>query len=279
MNNEHGRVSARKTQTAASTLPEIGKIKIGEKRKSSSGVEYPTSLDYFRATGSFTGEFQNTFGDKPKRLDIVFISDNLSEVCNERYECWNKGKRWGWGDGSTFTVWDPVAKKYVEGVDPTDKRVTSIKWDLMLTLRFVLLQMRGVMGYWSFSTKAKATTIPSIVQAFDFVRGRAGTIIGFPFNLTVEKVTSYSPEEAKNYPVVKLVPNFSQESIEMVEKYLEAGGSVQRLSTTMIQQKNLLEQLPKTIHAPEANIQTNLLTNETNGGQNGESAKNNDQQP
>lgn len=239
-----GRIQSRKTESAASTLPQIGKIKIGEKATSSTGKEYPKSLDYFRATGNFANEFMNRYGDKPTKLSVCFVSDNIYEVCNERYESWVKGKRWGWGDGTLFTVWDQSANEnkgaYISNLAATDARVKSLKWDVMLTLRFILLELNGIMGYWTFETKAKATTIPSVVKAFDFVRERAGTIVGFPFNLLVEKKTGYSPGEAKSYPVVTLFPNFSQEAIEMVSNYLQAGGSINRLTTAMISQQKLL---------------------------------------
>ncbi len=241
MTTQKGRISQRKDESTASTLPEIGKIKIGEKKKNSSGVEYPSALDYFRATGNFANEFTTIYGQKPTKLSVVFITYNLQEVCNERYESWVKGKRWGWGDGEIFTVWDSEVKKYIDNIPAKDARVVKLKWDIMLTLRFVLLEMKGIMGYWTFQTKAKATTIPSVVKAFDFVKDKAGTIIGFPFNLIVEKKTGYSPEDPKSYPVVSLVPNFSQESIEMVSQYLAAGGEVNKLTTTMIQQKQVLQ--------------------------------------
>jgi hypothetical protein len=111
------------------------------------------------------------------------------------------------------------------------------------------------MGYWRFETKAKATTIPSIVKAFDFVKERANTIIGFPFNLTIERKTGYSPGEAKNYPVVSLVPNFSQDAIEMVSEYVAAGGNVHKITTAMIEQKKVL-----------ADADKKLLTDSTQGG-------------
>lgn len=246
MQQQSGRIASRKNQVGGSTLPEIGKIKIGEKATSQGGKEYPKSLDYFRATGNFANQFNTIYGDKPRKLSVVFISDDLNEVCNERYESWVKGKRWGWGDGETFTVFDATAGTegkgaYVENLPATDPRVRNIKWEMTLTLRFVLLEMKGIMGCWTFQTKAKATTIPSVVKAFDFVRGRAGTIVGFPFTLTVERKTGYSPGEAKSYPTVSLVPNFSQEAIDMVSNYLEAGGAVEKITTKMIEQKKLLQ--------------------------------------
>lgn len=273
MSNNTGRITARKSEASASTLPEIGKIKIGEKVKNAAGVEYPKALDYFRATGNFAALFNQVYGDKPKKLSVVFISDELSEVCNERYESWVKGKRWGWGDGETFTVWDEAAKAYVPEVGKSDARVGKLKWEIMLTLRFVLLEMKGILGHWTFGTKAKATTIPSVVKAFDFVKGRAGTIIGFPFTLMVDRKSGYNPGEAKNYPVVSLVPNFSQEAIEMVSNYLEAGGEVNKLTTKMIEQKQVLElEAPKQVEMkqpvlkPTADLQQPLIPEQEGGG-------------
>lgn len=245
MSNNTGRIAQRKTENSASTLPEVGKIKIGKKDEQRG---FPMSLDYFKPTGSYSNEFMNIYGDKPRKLTVAFISDDLNEVCNERYECWDKGKRHGWGDGNNFTVWDAGQKAYVENVPKEDARIKALKWDMMLTLRFVLLDMKGIMGYWTFSTKAKQTTIPSVVKAFDYVRERANTIVGFPFNLIVEKKTGYSPGDPKSYPVVSLVPNFSDESIEKVAKYLEQGGNVAKLNARMIQAGDL-----KQIAAGEGN--------------------------
>lgn len=231
-----GRISTGNVQQG-STLPEIGRIKVGEK----TAKGFPTSLDYFKATGKFANQFTALFGDKPNELHIAFVSNDISEVCNERYEAWDKGKRLGYGDGETFTVWNPTAGPeqkgaYEAGLSKEDPKVKALGklWSRMLTLRFVLLKMKGVLGYWTFETKAKETTIPSIVKAFDMVMERSGSIIGFPFSLVVEKVQSYTPGMAKNYPIVKLIPNFTEETIEAVRGYVEAGGELNRITTNMI---------------------------------------------
>lgn len=236
-----GRIQSRKTEAAASTLPEIGKVKIGEKAPNGN---YPRSLDYFKPTGNFANEFTMKYGDKPTKLSVCFVSDDLNEVCNERYESWVKGKRWGWGDGAIFSVWDSTANDnkgaYIHNLPANDPRVKSLKWDIMLTLRFVLLELKGIMGVWKFETKAKATTIPSVVKAFDYVRDRAGTIIGFPFTLVVERKTGYNPGEAKSFPMVSLIPNFSEDAITLIRDYVEQGGSIHKITTSMIQQQKLL---------------------------------------
>lgn len=256
MGTNTGRISKRKDVSAASSLPEIGKIKIGEKKTNAKGVEYPSALDYFKPTGTFANEFTKLYGQQPRKLNIAFISDDINEVCNQRFECWDGGKRWGYGTGELFTVWDKSAGggkgAYVDNVESTDPRVKALKWDEMLTLRFVLLEMKGIMGYWRFETKAKAVTIPSIIKSFDLVRERAGSIIGFPFTLLVEKKIGYNPGEAKSYPVVTLVPNFSEDSIEMVRQYIDMGGSMNRITSKMIQQEKVLEALPKQLGSGEA---------------------------
>lgn len=233
-----GRIKVTKAQNNASTLPEIGKIKTGIKAVSSGGAEYPKAIDYFRPTGNFANQFTSLFGEKPKSLQVAFISDNIKEVCNEQFESWVKGKRFGYGNGETFTIWDPsIGEKggYAEGVAASDKRVKALKWDRTLTLRFVLLKMTGVLGYWSWSTKAKEVSIPSITKSFDLVMERAGSIIGFPFNFTIEMKKSYTPGEAKTYPVVSLIPSFTDENMEAVRNYIEAGGNMNRLTTKMIE--------------------------------------------
>lgn len=238
-----GRISTGNVQQG-STLPEIGKIKVGMK----SDKGFPTSLDYFRASGKFDKQFASLFGDKPTELHIAFVSNDLNEVCNERFEAWDKGKRLGWGDGETFTVWNPTGGAeskgaYENGLSKDDAKVKALGklWARTLTLRFVLLKMKGVLGYWTFQTKAKETTIPSIVKAFDMVMERSGSIIGFPFSLVVEKVQSYTPGMPKNYPIVKLIPNFTEETIEQVRAYVEAGGELSRLTTNMITSGAILD--------------------------------------
>jgi len=241
METTSGRISQRKNQPAGSTLPEIGKIKVGMKVENSSGTSYPKSIDYFRATGNFAAEFQKIYGAKPNKISVAFVSNDLSEVCNERYECWEKGKRWGYGDGTTFTIWNNKDGVYVHDIPADSPIVKGLKWDIMLTLRFVLLDMKGILGHWSFTTKGKASTIPSVVKAFDFVRERAGTIAGFPFTLMVEMKTGYNPGDAKKYPVVTLVPNFSETAIEQVNSYLEQGGNMNKITTNFVKAKETLE--------------------------------------
>jgi len=232
---------------SASALPEVGQIKIGEKRTNSSGKEYPASIDYFKAHGKYAAMFHQVLGDKPKTIRVAFASDDIGQVCNERYECWERvnngkterGMKFGSGDGQTFEVWDDASKKYVTKTSEEVRLIAGWKWQVILTLRVCCLDVKGVMGTWKFSTMAAKSTIPSIISTFDWVKEKAGTIVGLPFDLVVEKHTSKTPGEAKNYPVVNLVPNFTEESVMAVQQFIESGGNPMKMGVLSLNESKI----------------------------------------
>lgn len=194
------------------------------------GKEIPQSLDYFRPTGEYAPHFFELYGGQPRCLEIVFPSDDAKECCFERYELRQGSKLYADGDGRTFRVWDEKAKKYSEmtadGKPDFGKQLAAScggKWSTILTLRFMLLKMRGVYGVWSLSTRGDASSIPQIVQTFDEVKENAGRIHGIPFDLTVEKVTSQKPGSQSSFPVLKLIPNLSLDRQVMLKNLIDSG--------------------------------------------------------
>lgn len=229
-----------KQHSGTGKLPLIGRIKVGMKTQNEKGVEYPTSLDYFRPTGKYADKFTAVFGDKPNKIGIVFITDDLTEACNQYFASWEKGKLWGEGDGETFRVWDK--DKYVDNVPKDDPRVKAIKgWAEYTRLRFVVPAIKDVLGYWEFVTKGSKSSIPGIISTFDFIKERAGTVMGFPFDLTVTKAQGYSPGAARNYPVVQLIPNRGEENISAIRAYLNSGKDIHDIATISIDEKKLLQ--------------------------------------
>lgn len=238
-----GRIVKRPGRTRqSSTLPEIGKIKVGDtvRSKNRQGVEYdrPVSLEYFRPTGKYARLFLDQFGDRCDSFTVTFISDDPAESCEERLELRDKaGRLFGTGDGETFRIWNPREGKHVE-VSHEDEKVlewaaqtAGNDWSAVLTLRFIIPEIRGVIGHWSLTTKGDASSIPQIREAFDFVLDQAGTVRGVPFDLQVEKVQSQKPGETRVFPVVRLVPNISQTHIERVRSFLESGAELRGLLT------------------------------------------------
>ena len=211
-------------------LPLLGKIKVGVK----SDRNFPTSLDYFVADGKYAEVFNQTFPEKPKSIPIIFITDDCETSCNERYECRDSsGRLAGYGDGETVYVWNQAAEKYVEAPNETeqDKQVLRGlgKWEVILTIRFVIPQIKTVFGMWQFSTKGERSSIPAIRDTFDAVLETAGTVRNIPFDLTVEKVKSQKPDSKFAFPVVSLIPNISQNNLHHLANYLQSGNEIKQL--------------------------------------------------
>lgn len=195
-------------------LPEVGRLHVGMK----SDKGYPMSIDWFRATGKYSALFVKALGEKPSTIQIVFPSDDAGKVCNERYEYRDdKGALVARGDGRTFEIWD--GKKYVPySVDaypdimdqiaknnPTKRGAEN--WDIVLTLRFIVPAVRGIVGVWQFSTKGKASSVRNIRESFDGVRMMRGTVTQTVFDLSVQFAKSNKPGDSSRYPVVSLVAN------------------------------------------------------------------------
>lgn len=189
----------------------------------------PQSLDYFRPTGEYAPHFYEIYGEQPRTLEIVFPSDDAKDCCFERYELRQGAKLYADGDGTEFRVWN--GKDRYDTVNVKDRKdwgkeiaaECGGKWSVILTLRFMLLKMRGVYGVWSLSTKGDASSIPQIVTAFDEVKDRAGRVHGIPFDLTVEKVTSQKPGSQSSFPVLKLIPNLSYDRQMLVKELADSG--------------------------------------------------------
>lgn len=234
-------------EVKTNTLPLIGKIKVGEKAVSANGKEYPKSLDYFRPTGKYTKQFYEAFGEKPDKIGIVFVTDDINEACSQYFACWTDGKKHGTGDGELFRIWDKDAGKYIEGVGKDDPRVRALKWEEYTTLKFVIPAIPSVLGYWEFTTKGKRSSIPGIIQAFDFVKDKVGTVVALPFDLTVSKATGRTPGAATSYPVVQLVLNAGEENMTAIKKFLGSGGNMNDIATLSLNQE-AMKQIGNTTH-------------------------------
>lgn len=206
-------------------LARIGMIKVGMKAP---GKNYPISVDYFVCHGSkYEGLFHSVYGEKPQTLQIIFIDDDTSLSCPEEWEYRDDdGRLFASGDGENFKVWNAQENRYVtltvseypDLMAQVEKRCPAKKgWYVSLKLRFILPRISGVVGYWEFATKGRASTIPSIRNAFDAMLENRGFVKGVIFDLNVEFAKSNKPGVTSRYPVVTLVPNHSEQNVELVK--------------------------------------------------------------
>lgn len=191
-------------------LPEVGRLHIGIKSEKG----YPQSIDYFRPTGKYAPIFQSSLGDKPQTIQIIFPSDDAARVCNERYEFRdNTGALVAKGDGRDFEVWNGKIYAPFNTTDHPDlmERIASKypkqEWSIVLTMRFIVPAVRGIVGVWQFSTKGKASSIRNIRESFDTVQIMRGTVCKTVFDLSVQFAKSNKPGQNSRYPVVTMIAN------------------------------------------------------------------------
>lgn len=226
-----GRILTNKKENRLS-IPIVGKIKCGMKTDRG----YPTSTDFFLASGSYAPLFHQAYGEKPSTIQIVFPSDDPELVCREEYVLRdNAGKLVATGDGETFRVWSEKTKRYIIVNTETQPDIMEMlekhyhqEWKITLTLVFLLPLVRGVMGCWQFQTRGAASTIPQVRDTFDNMLQTNGKCAGVIFDLSVKMCKSNKPNDSSKYPVVSLVPNESRENLE---KVMEARKPINLLGT------------------------------------------------
>lgn len=212
----------------AASLGVVGRIKIGDTVEAKGGTRRPISLDYFRADApeQYARFFREYYSEKPNKITVVFLSNDMNEVCRNFYELRDSsGGRIAYGDGTTFLVATKQGDNMVKDVvanpqnpqvwmDEAEKK-SGGKWKERLVLRFAIPAL-PLLGVWEFSTHGSGSTIPNLVGTIDTMLQMAGRIAGIPFDLIVEKVKSDKSGSKSVYPVVKIIPNISPESAEIV---------------------------------------------------------------
>ena len=228
MKMPRGRIK-RPDDSVTPKFPIVGKVKTGY--KDDKGL--PRSSDYFIPDSKYSMMFHNAYGAKPDTIHVVFLDDDPGNVCNEYYEFRDKqGRLVASGDGEEFKVWNPgkgkdgeyehfEIKDHPDLMERIETKNQSINgWEIKLTLRFILPKIPGVVGLWEFTTKGKESSIPQIRDAFDLMLDNRGFVKGIIFDLSVKFAKSQKPGKQSRYPVVSLVPNQSDENVEMIKQGL-----------------------------------------------------------
>jgi hypothetical protein len=212
-------------------FPFLGRIKCGEKIKNASGKEFPVSRPYFIASGKYAELFNQAYGEKCNQIQIVFMENDPSLVCDERLEMRDsKGRLIAFGDGMTFSVYNEKSQLYdefsVKLYPDIMERLSSkwqAKWDAILKLRVLVPKISGVVGYWEIATKGIASSIPEITSVFDNMLANNGFVKGIIFDLNVEIHKSNKPNDSRQYPVLSIVPNHSPKNLEIIKKHFSIG--------------------------------------------------------
>jgi hypothetical protein len=87
------------------------------------------------------------------------------------------------------------------------------EWVEVLRLRFVLVNF-PVQCRWELRTKGTATSIGNIIDSYLAVKDRLGTVVGVQWELSIEKVKSNRAGIARQYPVLKIAPVITENTLK-----------------------------------------------------------------
>lgn len=233
-----GRITKQTTGNHKS-FKRIGFIKIGEKTAEGN----PKSLDHFIATGPYADQFHGVKGKDCVKFTVVFNSDNDDEVCDHREEAWDATGKLGYAigkpdGGKRYFVYDKKADQYLE--TPEDhQKVIEIKPLLkeILTLRFIIPEIRGVFGLWELNTSGEVTSIGKITSSFDEVKAlTGGRVAWIPFDLVLSIHKKKTPGSRNKFPILDLVPNVGPEALMRLAEF---SGDLKSL--TVLNEKKIFE--------------------------------------
>lgn len=174
-------------------LPRLGKIRLGVKKKTEKGVEYPSAVDYFVCPE----EVQKVFGKKPKELRIMFPIEDETKWASQWLKCYSATRGLICkGDGETALALIDVA---TGGISTKDSLVVEMKevpcnpdscpeyqskqCRRVMALQFLLPEVPGL-GIYELDTTS-FYSIVNINSAIDMTRGMFGRIAMIPLTLSL----------------------------------------------------------------------------------------------
>jgi hypothetical protein len=190
-------------------LPRLGKIRLGIKKKTANGKEYPAEVDYFVCPP----EVQKFYGTQPKLLDVMFPIDDPTTVFPQALKWYTSSSLKCKGDGVTAMrrVKDltPEQKAKLKDELPDDPE-SLVEVDCPCPLLeqgqcsqkgnlLVMLPRVSMGGVYQIDT-GSYHNIVRINSALDYLRGLAGRIALVPLVLKrmPEKI-EYEGHRATHY--------------------------------------------------------------------------------
>jgi len=162
-------------------LPRRGKIRLGEKKVSAKGKEYPSALDYF----AVPEEVQKIYGDKPRKLDIMIPMEKREQFFPQAY------KRYGSstglvcrGDGEVATEITEDGMKEIECQGKDCPHYQKGECKQIGNLQVILPKVKGL-GVYQIDTSSY-NSIVNINSGVEMIRGMLGRISWIPLILEVQ---------------------------------------------------------------------------------------------
>lgn len=254
-------------------MPRLGKLRLGEKRKSGGGKEYPAELDYFRCDPedgmapadrvALAEKFTALYGERPTILRNVFLPSDAREfVFPNALEAWkrtqNGAKRWCYGDGVRAArldfesgTWNERKCCHVEACPVMDAGDCK----LISRLRVFLPEL-SMAGYWQIDTSSQAST-GNIIDCLNQLEGVFGRLTNIPLVLSREpEVMTYEGKANTHYICHLRAPNvdFAQlKAMSAARGFLLPAATVEADDTDpVVDGEDVPEELvPESVQEPE----------------------------
>ena len=218
-----------KDLTERRRMPRLGKIRTGIKVQSTGRngqlVEYPKAVDYFVCPPIV----QAVYGEKPKSLDIVFVSDDMEVIADQWYKAYSRSRGLVCrGNGEFADRMIDSTQKQVDretgeilGGPIASGNAKQIEWvrqipcpgrkcpyftgegatkqcGILMNLQFVIDQVPGL-GVWQLDT-GSINGILNVNSTIDLIKSAIGTIVGVPMQLTIgEQQTTHDGKKQTNF--------------------------------------------------------------------------------
>ncbi len=208
-----------KNLTEKRRMPRIGKLHLGIKvTKNKAGKEcapYPRAVDYFvypeadAPGGEVLPQLVKEYGEKPKKLPIIFPLEDEEAICSQYYRCYTRSRGLVCrGDGEicmrildTKTGWLPTK-------DTTETSMKELPCQgrecpdyaggqcrEVMNLQFMLPKISGF-GIWQIDTSS-INSIRNINSCLQMIRAVYGRVAMVPLVLALEKMTVTPPGGTK----------------------------------------------------------------------------------
>lgn len=201
-------------------LPRLGKIRLGIKKKTATGVEYPAEIDYFRLdpktpseleNKNLQDEFERLYGKNPKQIKIMFPLPDTGIFFPQFYKRYANGVLRCKGDGNEAGC---ISQEFAAGLKILGEaelggiRVECKGQDCpyyqqkkcseSAALSVLLPELKGA-GVWEIVT-GSFHSIVNINSCLDYIRAICGRVHMIPLTLERrEQDIIYEGKKSKHY--------------------------------------------------------------------------------
>ena len=207
-------------------LPRLGKIRLGERRTSRGGKEYPAALGHFKFDEESVQEYPaivKLYGSEPTELDIVLPLDETEKVFPQAYKLYGSGRGLKCkGDGerafqrvcskcnSTDCDCEDPAFEFTETACPCKLKDTGHCRPMGSLM--VMLPKVSLAGVWQIDTSSYHSIV-DLNSGIDFVRALCGRVAMIPLKLRLVARTVHPEGQATTVHTLQLECGLTQERI------------------------------------------------------------------